>query len=425
METLDAERGRELDRQAVATDAIAAAESKLQELASGRPIPSPEIISAKRLQRDTYWIALRATLFGTSEALGGSQLVESVANFERNSSEADQLADSASSDAKRVAAHAVESRRLMEERGKKAAATDRIVALERRQQDLWRSWGAVWEPSGVAPLHPFEMASWRSALDGLIDRREKLQGLRDLCVALDAEIRNVEPALRALAAEIGSLETEGIEVAVIATQVERRLQSLDEAWEAARDLDSRMSDVQHRIETLAASEVEARGRLDDWSARWSLALPEVSLPVATGTEQAEAALGVWIKVPGTLRERNNRWRRVAGMQRNIEAFERQAKDLLGDIAPDLAGLPADVRVKMLNDRLIAARAAETRRMESQRRLTKTIRAREGADVALTEAERALQAVAEKLPKDADLNDMLDRLTERDGGHRHHRICRRP
>jgi hypothetical protein len=125
METLDAERGRELDRHAVATDAITAAESKLQELASGRPIPSPEIISAKRLQRDTYWIALRATLFGTSEALAGSQLVESVANFERNSSEADQLADSASSDAKRVAAHAVESRRLMEERGKKAAAPEK------------------------------------------------------------------------------------------------------------------------------------------------------------------------------------------------------------------------------------------------------------------------------------------------------------
>ena len=76
METLDAERGRELDRHAVATDAITAAESKLQELASGRPIPSAEIISAKRLQRDTYWIALRATLFGTSEALAGSQLVE-------------------------------------------------------------------------------------------------------------------------------------------------------------------------------------------------------------------------------------------------------------------------------------------------------------------------------------------------------------
>jgi uncharacterized protein YhaN len=352
-------------------------------------------------------------LFGTSEALAGSQLVESVANFERNSSEADQLADSASSDAKRVAAHAVESRRLTEERSKKAAATDRIVALERRQQDLWRSWVAVWEPSGVSPLHPSEMASWRSTLDGLVDRREKHEGLRDLCVAVDAEIRNIEPMLLALAAEIGLSEAEGIEIAVIATQVERPLRSIVEAWEAARDLETRMSDVQHRIETLVASEAEARRKLDDWSPRWSLALPEVGMSASTGIEQAEAALGVWTKVPSTLRERNNRERRVAGMQRNIEVFGRQAKDLLNDIAPDLAGLPADVAVKMLNDRLTAARAAETRRTESQQRLTKIIRAREGADVALTEADRALEAVAEKLPKNADLKGMLDRLTERD------------
>jgi chromosome segregation protein len=154
-----------------------------------------------------------------------------------------------------------------------------------------------------------------------------------------------------------------------------------------------MSDVQHRIETLVAAEAEAKRSLEDWSARWSLALPAAAMPVATGIEQAEAALGVWSKVPGTIRERNNRARRVAGMLRNIEAFECQAKDLLDDIAPDLAALPADAAVKILNDRLIAARAAETRRTESQRRLAKIIRAREAADVAFANAESSLQAVA--------------------------------
>jgi hypothetical protein len=125
------------------------------------------------------------------------------------------------------------------------------------------------------------MTSWRSALEGLLDRREKLEGLRDLRVAMDTEIRNIEPALRTLAAEIGLLETEGIEVALVATQVERRLQSIGEAWEAARDLDSRMSDVNHRIETLVAAEVEAKRCLEDWSERWSLALPAIGMPLAT------------------------------------------------------------------------------------------------------------------------------------------------
>jgi hypothetical protein len=41
-------------------------------------------------------------LFGTSEALTGGQLVEAVASFERHSLEADQLTDSAGSDAKGI-----------------------------------------------------------------------------------------------------------------------------------------------------------------------------------------------------------------------------------------------------------------------------------------------------------------------------------
>jgi len=68
---------------------------------------------------------------------------------------------------------------------------------------------------------------------------------------------------------------------------------------------------------------------------------------------------------------------------------------------------------MLNDRLIAGRAAETRRTESQRRLAKIIRAREDADVAFANAESTLRAVTEKLPTDEDLTDALARLTERD------------
>jgi hypothetical protein len=102
-------------------------------------------------------------------------------------------------------------------------------------------------------------------------------------------------------------------------------------------------------------------------------------------------------------------RDVTGSYRGSRILEGEARPQrwVGPVTPG-----ADAAVKMLNDRLIAARAAETRRTESQRRLTKIIRAREDADVDLDKAEGALQAVAEKLPTDADLIDVLDRLTER-------------
>ena len=115
LEALALEVRRGNDRLAAATDAVAEVESRLRDLTSG---PSPSVEFAETEQRDTDWNALRATLFGSSASLLGGRLAEVVASFERNSSEADQLADSAASDAKRVAAYAAETHRLAEERRK-------------------------------------------------------------------------------------------------------------------------------------------------------------------------------------------------------------------------------------------------------------------------------------------------------------------
>jgi hypothetical protein len=130
---------------------------------------------------------------------------------------------------------------------------------------------------------------------------------------------------------------ETADIAVLATQIEDRLRSISESWEVARDLDTRMRDARHRIEKLVEAESEAKRSLNDWAARWSHFLPEIGMPVTATLEETEAALGVWDKLPGTLRERNNRSRRVTGMQRNIDTFESQANGLLSDISPDLFG----------------------------------------------------------------------------------------
>ena len=415
IDALAVEMRREQDRFEASTDAIRAAESKIQEIATGRPVPSAEIIYAKRQQRDSGWSTLRAILLGVPEALQEGQLFERIASFERDSLEADQLADSASSDAERVAAYSVESRRLSEGHAKQTEAKSRVIASENRQQEMQKSWAALWGFTGLASsLHPSDMISWRSALDGLLDRREKLKQMIDVGMSIDAAIGKIEPSLRTIAAEIGLSETDAVEIDLVASHVERRLQSLAEAWEAARDLDSRMSDVQHRLEALGGDYAETQRYLEEWTARWRVALSAIGMPAGAAIDEAEAALGVWNKVPVTIRERNNRARRVAGMQRNVDGFERQAKDLLANVAPDLAALPADAAVKMLNERLIAARAAETRRSESQRRLIEIIRARSDIEGTFAEAEAALRSQAAKFRAHPDhLLDTLDRLTERD------------
>jgi hypothetical protein len=413
LNALATEIQREDDRLAAASEAMAVIHSKLAELTSGRPVPSAEIIATKRRERDLEWRALRATLFGSLKSLAEGQVADAVASFERHSLEADQLADDAVSDAKRIAAYGVETRRLEEERRKHTEAKARIAVLESRREEMLKAWTTTWGPSGILPLHPPEMAGWRSAVEPLLDRREKLEEQRDALAAVEAALQNMGPPLRALATEVGLSNTGGMDVAHVAALIEDRLKALVESWDIGRDLELRMRDAQRRIEKLTATEAELHRRFEELSARWGAALPTIGMASTATIEEAQAALDVWNEVPGVVRERNNRARRVAGMQRNIEAFERETEDLVRDIALDLAALPVDAAVRMLNERLTAARAAESRKTEMSRRLLELTRAREEADSALAQAEATLSAVAAKLPLNFDLTNLLVRLTERD------------
>lgn len=404
---------REHDRHAASTEALAATEANLREVASGRPVSSVESIAAKRQQRDTEWSRLRATLFGSTEALAGVALAEGVASFERHSSEADRLADSAASDAERVAAHAVESRRLAEERGKKTEAKNRLTALEASRQEMLEAWTAAWAPAGIVPLPPAEMAAWLSAVEGLLDRREKLESLCEELATIETAVRSIEPMLGELAVEAGLLELNELDAALVAARIEDRLRSISDSWDKARDLETSVRDTRSRIDKLVAAGADTARLLEDWSTRWRLALPAIGLLATATPDEADAALDAWKEVPGTIRERDNRARRVAGMQRNIEDFEGRAKNLLEGIAPDLTTLPADAAVKALNERVATARAAESWKAESARRLTETVRAREEADIAFAEADAALATLAAKLPPDSDLADLLARLTQHD------------
>jgi uncharacterized protein YhaN len=154
---------------------------------------------------------------------------------------------------------------------------------------------------------------------------------------------------------------------------------LTDAWDRSRDLETRVRDGQRRIEELIAARTEAESSMEEWSARWSAAVTSIGLRFAATIEEAQAALDVWNEVPNAIRERNNRARRVSGMQRDVDAFESEVKDVAGAIAPDLATLPADAAVKLLNDRVTDARAAESRKTEAHRRLPTTCQCRGRTD----------------------------------------------
>ena len=276
-------------------------------------------------------------------------------------------------------------------------------------------------------MHPTEMAHWRITLEGLLERRGKLIGQRERLAEMEGVIRVTEPQVRVLAAEVGLRDADGPDIAAISEGIETRLKALTEAWDNCRDLETRIRDTQDRIDALVEDSKEVELGLQEWSERWSAAVTGIGLRSGATMDEARAALDVWNEVPKAVRERDNRARQVSGMQREVDVFERSVRDLVGTIAPDLETVPADAAVKILSDQVTAAKAAESRKAETQRRLVEAIRARRDAEIVLKEAEARLGALSADLPAGCNPIELLDqsrvrnRLLEALREHRMHLI----
>ena len=412
-EKVNDEVSRATERLSASDEAAVVIEARLRDRAADRPVPTPDAIDSKRQQRDMDWGRLRSTLFGGPEALTGAALPEVVADFERHSSEADRLADDATGDAGRVAAQNADTALLGDEHRKQGSAKEQLTDAETRRNGIKETWTATWASAEIAPLPPSEMTEWLLAANGLLERRAKLNLLRGSLAAIDTAIRGIEPALIALAIEVGLPKVQGLNAGLLAPRIEDRLRLISESWEGARDLDTRIQDTKGRIEEITAAQTEAASRRDGWLERWTLALPSIGLSATATTDEAEAALEAWKDVPDNIRERDRCIRRVEGMQRNIAKFESRTITLVDSLAPDIATMPAEAAAKVLNDRLSQAKVAEARKTEAAGRLDEAKDTREISDDAFRDTAAAVAALAAQLPNGTDLTELLDRHDERE------------
>jgi uncharacterized protein YhaN len=168
------------------------------------------------------------------------------------------------------------------------------------------------------------------------------------------------------------------------------------------------------VEAIARHEArETALKLDaeGWQNRFADAAGRIGLSEDTTVDMAEAALELWKEVPATLAERENRSRRVRGMQRDIAVFEDGVRSLVSDTAPELASYASDAAMDVLRDRAIAATADHQHR-------TGLLKAMESAELrrarcrqAAAGAETALATLAAAVPEGSDLTELLSRLRE--------------
>jgi len=394
-------------------DAISGTEKRLQSYKAHGPVPSPDTIAAERQERDRAWGLLRDSIIGTTPALTGAELTGTIVTFEQHSSEADRLADSALGNAKLVAGHAAEVAHLTEQRAEQASASERKTALKRDNDLHVEAWKELWRPAGIDPLPPLEMATWLSQVQALISRLDKNCTMAEELARLDAAVAAILPAVESLAVEAGAPRVDGLDASAVITQIHTRLTAVEKLWDDSSKLETSIGNSQLRITKLRGDSAEVTRQLEEWQLRWAAAIPDIGLSPTATIEQAEVALVAWQKVPDILRERDNRERRVAGMQRDSNSFESRARAILEIAAADLISIPVGAAVKKLGEHLSEATNAKARRDQVAKRLDKATQTLGAADRKLEEVTAELNTLTATLPANTDLLELLDRFSRRE------------
>jgi len=366
-------------------------------------IVTREQIAEARAVRDAAWQSVASApkvsvsnTHAVSEAIG----------------EADRLADLALADADRVSRHAQLRLRQGQMEAELEAASALSFSRDRLLEAARKNYRELFEPSGIKPLAPERMIDWRRAVDALFRQREALNDIRDELAELKRKEARLAPMLTALSDATGYNTPSTLSPTALARGLARHIEAIGERWTNSRAAEGKRTAALDALARLEQRQADIRLSAEKFEVDFADAVQAIGLPEGATMEMAEAALEIWKTLPDTLMERENRRRRVRGMQRDTATFERAVQELVGSIAPELKPLAPDAAAEALHERAVSANAGEQRRaaLEKARQQAELRLARCRADFA--EAEAELAELAKLAPEASDLDALLARLEER-------------
>ncbi|MBS7702077.1 AAA family ATPase [Chelatococcus asaccharovorans] len=390
-------------RQAAADlrEQLARAEARLALLLAGRPAPTEAAIAAARQARDDLWGHLRPLASGERGA--GAADAETALAFERAVVAADQLADDRLTEAKRLADLARAELDIAELRAGRDAADGRLQDAIREEGLRLGEWAALWAPVALAPAADDRAPALLREVAAIRQAHAALR--RD---AADSEI--LREQARADRAEIGALRRDLGLPPIDDAYPGAASRGMAEVRHAVAELEQRFlgaRDYERDLQRLGENGVDITRRSEDLArekealAREAAAIfPSLAIRSEASAEEARAALDLWRQALTIAETLGTAEHRVAGIERDRDAFVDHAMALAAQAGAAAVEDDAFSVARSLRARLDVARQARTKADAAREALEARRRTAATADIAL---ERARQALDEQVAL-ADLAD---------------------
>ncbi len=323
-----------------------------------------ESLDLVRTRRDDLWKRLRRRYLGDDpadqvadreiEAAPPESEERLAEGFEAAAREADLIADRRFDGAAAAGRLAELDRTIrgLEADVEEAAAEE--AATKQKIQEMETEWRSRWTDCPFEPDSPAAMLEWLDQRDSIVAiLGERQSAAIELDALLAAERRAREQLTAALAASGGEQQAMRDEsVRVLMGQVEGLVRGQRERSRRNEEAREALRTARAEQEREASRARKAGEEWGVWRDAWSASLQRIGLDPETSLVSVAAQLDLF----DAMREKEARVeelrvKRIGAMERDIGVFESLVEQILGEIAPDFAGLPADEAVRRLGERL--------------------------------------------------------------------------
>lgn len=327
-------------------------------------VVSVEVLQAAREDRDALWrrvkirhISNRPTAAEEADRHADAP-DDPAAAFEPAMRHADDLADRRFDNAEAAGRLAEMSRSIEEQTESVAQMGRRKEALLGEGERLDANWQTLWEKASISPLAPDIMLEWLRTRNKLLEADEERAEAAGALAVVRAEEREAKEGLMTELSSIGA-ERETLENHTLPLLLERS-EGIRFDYEQEANTRERFEDELKKAEqTMKRRRREldrAEQRRMRWRKAWSDALTEVGLKTGSDPDSVSALIDVMDQIrEKSLRIDDLRYQRIGKINRDIEDFEAVVAMMVENLAPDLAGVPAEDAVLEIENRLTGAR----------------------------------------------------------------------
>jgi uncharacterized protein YhaN len=366
-------------------------EKALLELTKTRKLPSLDDLRSHRNLRGRGWQSVRtvwleggdvdhdfmATFPGSSDLAGA---------YEKSVDRADNTADVLRDDADAVAR--AETLRT-DIRHQKESLKEIKAGQQRLGKDraaFWSRWEKLWNPLGIDPLTPREMAAWAGRAAELRRKTSDERKHQMTADQLQADIERIRSDVATALEHIAVNFSEKASYSAIIELARRMVKHNDQLRQNRQDLELRITTLKEDINTGRQQKIDVEQNLRRWSDDWVQTISKLGFSADSRPEDVNDFVLALDDVFAELEKAKERQQRIDAMQHNRKAYARRVAESVAKLAPDLIDLEPEAAAIDLNARLTGdkERRQEYRLLEEEKRKKRSVLSKENEKLAALE-----------------------------------------